>query len=137
MKEISKWIKRTYQFEEIDLDFEQVWCCFSKIVGFLYKNSHFCNELRRKGKYTAHTFQYLLNHCKFEGDLILFNNKIHFSYYFLKTFIWLFNPKYAIIEVDLDGTTPMIVSSPHTSFEMLLGARFIENEKSNLKKGKK
>ena len=128
MKEISEWIKKTYQFKGIELDFEQMWCCLSQIVGFLYKNSYFCNELRRKWKYTTHTFQYLLDHCKFEGDLILFNSKINFCYSFLKKFIWLFDPKYAIIEVNLDYPSPMIISSPQISFEMLLSARFIEDE---------
>ena len=134
MNEISEWIKSKYGFEERKLDFEQIWTCFSGIVGFLYKNSYFCNELRRKGKYTAHTFQYLSDHCKFEGDLILFNSKINHSYSLLMRFIWLFNPKYAIIEVDLDNPTPMIISAPNVQFEMLLSAIIIDDEIENKEK---
>ncbi len=126
MKEISEWIKNVYGFEEKEIGSGQMWICLGGLMGFPYRDSYFCNELRSKGKYIAHTFRYLLDHCKFEGKLILFNSKIKFSYSLLKMFIWLFNPKDAIIEVDLDEPTPMIISAPNVQFEMLLGAKDIE-----------
>lgn len=64
----------------------------------------------------------------FEGDVISFNSKINHSYSLLKRFIWLFNPKYAIIEVDLDNPTPMIISAPNVQFEMLSSSIIINDE---------
>ncbi len=133
MKEISKWIKNVYKFEKRGRGFEQMWCCFSRIVGFFYKDSAFCNGLRREWNYTSHTFQYLLDHYKFKEDLIFFNDKIGFYYPILKVFIWLFDPKRVIIEVNLDEPMPMIVSAPDILFEMFIAPRVIEeNEREKI-----
>ena len=49
MKEISKWIKKVYKIEECENNFSQMWCDSTKIVGFVYKNSYFYADLRKRG----------------------------------------------------------------------------------------
>lgn len=120
VKEISEWIKKAYEFKEVEYKGSQFYnSCRLKIVGFVYKGSYCCEELRRAFKYTPYTFQHLLDKCIFEGDLIFFNKEIGFSFSLLSKFIWIFNPKYAIVEVCLNNPIPMIVSAPNIPFEMI------------------
>lgn len=126
MKEISKWIIKAYELKEFENKLSQMWMIPSKIVGFVYKEAYFCKELRESFKYIPYTFQYLLDRCNFVGEAIFFNNEIAFHFTHVNKFIWLFNPKYAIIEVCLNDPIPMIISSPHIPFEMILAPRIIE-----------
>lgn len=124
--QIPKWIKEKYTFEEKMVRNTQILYSGSGMVGIVKKNSYFCKELRVEWTYTPFTFQYLLEQCKFEGDLIFFSNEATFYYPHIHTFIWLFNPKYAIIEVNLSEETPLIISSPHIDFELVLAPRISE-----------
>ena len=129
MKEIPKWIKKGYKIKEIEHKFSQMWIIPPGIIGFVYKKSYFCKELRESFKYIPYTFQYLLDKCNFVGEGIFFNNETAFHFTHINKFIWLFNPKYAVIEVSLDDPVPMIISSPHIPFEMVFGIRIIEEIK--------
>ena len=136
MKEISEWIKKKYKFVKMEGNSEYMWCCCNGIVGFLYKNSYFCNELRKGWNYIPHTFQYFLDHCKFKEDLVFFNDRIVYNYPLLEVFIWMFNPKHVIIEISLDKDepSPMIFSAPDIPFEMFIAPMLTKEEQKNLLK---
>ena len=117
--QIPKWIKRKYKFEERETRNSQMLCGDPALIGILKKKSYFCSELRRDWNYSSYTFQHILDTCRIHGDIVFFNENIAFHFIFLKKFIWLFNPKYAIIEVNLSEETPLIISSPHIDFELV------------------
>lgn len=127
MEELPTWLKKAYQFEKVN-NYNEMWYNDSRILGFLYKDSHLCNELRRGFGYKAYTFQHILDVSTFNGEHILINNEFVFYYTYLSKFIWLFNPKHAIIEVNLNQKTPLIISAPDIPFEMVLAPIITEEE---------